>query len=60
MFTGDTLFAGGIGRTDFKYGSFSVLRESLQRLLNMDGEIEFLSGHGPASKIAYEQRSLFY
>ncbi|MBO5879288.1 MAG: MBL fold metallo-hydrolase [Clostridia bacterium] len=60
MFTGDTLFAGGIGRTDFKYGSFSVLRESLQRLLNMDGEIEFHAGHGGPSKIAYEQRSLFY
>ena len=60
MFTGDTLFAGGIGRTDFKYGSFPVLRESLERLLRMDGEIDFFAGHGGASKIGYEQRSLFY
>ena len=61
MVTGDTLFGGGgIGRTDFKYGSIEVLRESLKRILSMDGEITILPGHGGASKIAYEQRSLFY
>ena len=53
LFTGDTLFANGIGRTDFKYGSFPVLRESLQRLLRMDAAITILPGHGGASKIAY-------
>ena len=61
MVTGDTLFGGGgIGRTDFKYGSMEILRESLKRLLSMDGDITILPGHGGASKIAYEQRSLFY
>ena len=61
MVTGDTLFGGGgIGRTDFKYGSISEIRASLKRLLSMDGEITILPGHGGASKIAYEQRSLFY
>ena len=61
MVTGDTLFGGGgIGRTDFKYGSMEILRQSLKRLLSMDGEITILPGHGGASKIAYEQRSLFY
>ncbi len=61
MITGDTLFGcGGIGRTDFKYGSIETLRISLKRLLSMDGEITILPGHGGASKIAYEQRSLFY
>ena len=61
MITGDTLFGGGgIGRTDFKCGSIEILRESLKRLLSMDGEITILPGHGGASKIAYEQRSLFY
>ena len=61
MVTGDTLFGGGgIGRTDFKYGSIEVLRESLKRILSMSGDITILPGHGGASKIEYEQRSLFY
>lgn len=61
MLTGDTLFAGGgIGRTDFKYGSIETLRLSLRRILGMDGEIVILPGHGGASQIKYEQRSLFY
>ena len=61
MVTGDTLFGGGgIGRTDFKFGDMDVLRETLRRLLSMDGEITILPGHGGASKIAYEQRSRFY
>ena len=61
MITGDVLFGGGgVGRTDFKYGSIEDLRSSLRRLLSMDGEITILPGHGGASKIAYEQRSLFY
>ena len=61
MITGDTLFGGGgIGRTDFKYGSIETLRASLRRILALDGETVILPGHGGASKIAYEQRSLFY
>ena len=61
MVTGDTLFGGGgVGRTDFKYGSMEILRQSLKRLLSMDGEITILPGHGGPSKIAYEQRSLLY
>ena len=61
MFTGDTLFAGGgIGRTDFKYGDFEVLRKSLFRILSMDGNITIFPGHGDSSKIKDEQASLFY
>lgn len=60
MVTGDTLFGGGIGRTDFKYGDMEIMRISLRRLLSMDGDITILPGHGGASKIGYEQRSLFY
>lgn len=61
MLTGDTLFGGGgIGRTDFKYGSIETLRLSLQRILGMEGETVILPGHGGASRIKYEQRSLFY
>ena len=54
MFTGDTLFCGGIGRTDFMYGNYNEMISSLQRLLTMDGDIEFYSGHGISGKIKYE------
>ena len=54
MLTGDVLFAGGYGRTDFIYGSFSDMRRSLTRILALDGEITFYSGHGESSKIKYE------
>ena len=55
MFTGDTLFAGGYGRTDFKYGSGADLMKSLRRLLSMDENISFYAGHGEMSKIGWER-----
>lgn len=55
MLTGDVLFANGYGRTDFKYGSFSDMRRSLTKILALDGEITFYSGHGDSSKIKYER-----
>lgn len=55
MFTGDTLFFGGSGRTDFLYGDSGAMLRSLTRLLGMDGEIEFYSGHGSDGKIKYER-----
>lgn len=55
MFTGDTLFYGGVGRTDFMYGDYDAMLCSLQRLIEMDGDIEFYSGHGIAGKIKNER-----
>lgn len=55
MFTGDTLFYGGVGRTDFMYGDYDAMINSLQTLLDMDGEIEFYSGHGISGKIKNER-----
>ena len=61
MFTGDTIFAnGGFGRTDFKHGDFDKLVASLKRILSMNEEITILPGHGGASRLAYEQKGLFY
>lgn len=55
MLTGDTLFKNGYGRYDFKYGDFKSLRKSLFRLLSLDGDIVFYSGHGEKSTIKGEQ-----
>lgn len=54
MLTGDTLFKNGYGRYDFKYGDFKSLRMSLYRLLSLDGNIVFYSGHGEKSTIKDE------
>lgn len=57
MFTGDTLFAGSIGRTDLQGGSYSLIIESCKRLLTLPEEVQILPGHGPASTIAREQHN---
>lgn len=55
--TGDTLFAGSIGRTDLPGGSGDELLASVRReLLTLPGETQVLPGHGPASSIQREKR----
>jgi glyoxylase-like metal-dependent hydrolase (beta-lactamase superfamily II) len=45
LFTGDLVFYGGIGRTDFLEGNSKLLKESIERLSHLDTEI-LLPGHG--------------
>ena len=54
IFTGDTLFCRGYGRTDFKYGSDLEMIASLRRLSKLPGEVIVLSGHGGATTIGDE------
>lgn len=56
MLTGDTLFAEGCGRTDFKYGSARQMRDSLRRLYAMDPAIRFYPGHGEDALIGETPR----
>lgn len=46
LFTGDTLFAGGYGRTDLPGGDWSALRASLRRLLELPADLIIHPGHG--------------
>lgn len=56
LISGDTLFAGTIGRTDLGNGDYDQLMESIQtKLLPLDGEIEVFPGHGPSTSIAVER-----
>ncbi len=58
IITGDTLFAGGVGRTDFPGGSWSLLMESIRnRLLSFPDDTIILPGHGPHSTIGEERQS---
>jgi len=45
LFTGDVVFAMGVGRTDFPGGDGMLLRDSIERLAQLDAEW-LLSGHG--------------
>ena len=57
LFTGDTLFKNGIGRSDLWGGSHELLVESLRGiLLNLDDAIEVYPGHGPSTTIGREKR----
>ena len=57
LFSGDTLFAGSIGRTDLPGGSTQRLLEGIDRhLLTLPDETKVLSGHGPATTIGRERR----
>ena len=57
VFTGDALFAGGIGRTDFPGSSHKTLLASIRtRLLVLPPETVVYPGHGPASTIGEEAR----
>ena len=58
IFTGDTLFREGVGRTDFDYGSEKDLLNSIKnRLMIFDDKTEILPGHGPGSTIGHERRN---
>jgi len=55
VFTGDTLFAGGIGRTDFPGGDTEALLRSIRgQLLNLPPATVVYPGHGPATSIGDE------
>lgn len=53
LFTGDTLFATGYGRTDLPGGNFAALRQSLAALASMQSEpLTIYPGHGEAADLA--------
>jgi hydroxyacylglutathione hydrolase len=55
LLSGDTLFAGGWGRTDLPGGSEAEMVESLGRLSSLDDRLRVLPGHGPATTIGDER-----
>jgi len=60
VITGDTIFQGSVGRTDFPGGSIEKLRESFKRLLELPENTQVLSGHGPETTIGREKTSNFF
>lgn len=57
MFSGDVVFNGSIGRTDFELGSAGKMRLSIQKLLKMPN-FELFPGHGAKSSLDAERENL--
>lgn len=56
VFTGDTLFAGGIGRTDLPGGSYETLISSIKhKIFPLGDDVVVYPGHGPASTVGQER-----
>ena len=60
IFTGDTIFAGSVGRTDFPGGSYDSLKKSFARIISLPPETKILSGHGPETNVGRERMSNFF
>ena len=57
MFTGDTLFAGSIGRTDLYGGDYKQIEKSLRKLAKYEDKVKIHPGHGPSSTLGIEKMS---
>jgi len=58
LFSGDTLFCGGVGRTDLPGGSWKDLERSIrERILTLPEETVVLPGHGPWTTVEQERAS---
>ena len=57
LFSGDTLFANGVGRTDLYGGDENALLSSLQKIRDLPGDYEVFPGHGEPTTLG-EERSM--
>ena len=60
LLTGDTLFAGTIGRTDFDGGDYQEMLNSLKRLKELDPSLVIYPGHGSITTLANELKHNIY
>ena len=56
LVSGDTLFAGAIGRTDHPGGDYDKIMKSIfEKIMVLDGDVKVIPGHGPETDIATER-----
>jgi glyoxylase-like metal-dependent hydrolase (beta-lactamase superfamily II) len=54
LFTGDTLFKQGIGRTDLPLGNPNQVQKSLTKIMTLPGNVDVYPGHGIPTTIQRE------
>ncbi|MCI2241404.1 MBL fold metallo-hydrolase [Adlercreutzia faecimuris] len=59
LVSGDTLFAGTVGRTDFEGGSMDEMRASIKKLAALPDDTAVLPGHNDLTTIGAERRRVF-
>ncbi len=58
LFSGDLLFAGGVGRTDLPGGDWETLLTSIrERVFSLPDEVQVRPGHGPSTTVGRERRT---
>ena len=58
LFSGDTLFAGSVGRTDLPGGDWNTLKNAIeQTLFALPDDVRVFCGHGPATSVGREKNS---
>jgi glyoxylase-like metal-dependent hydrolase (beta-lactamase superfamily II) len=60
LFSGDTLFAGSVGRTDFAGGDARAMRASIEVLSSLPETTVVHPGHGPDTTIGHESRTNYF
>lgn len=55
LLSGDTLFAGSVGRTDLPGGDFATLKESLRKLTALPNDTKVIPGHGFYTTVGNEK-----
>ena len=60
IFSGDVIFKGSIGRWDFPFSNGAQMRESLHKILQIEGDFTLYPGHGPNTSLAAERQNLKY
>lgn len=55
MFSGDTVFKGSVGRTDFPTSDYKKMLYSIGRIASLEGNMQILPGHGDFTKLSDER-----
>lgn len=60
IFSGDTLFCGGVGRCDLYGGNYDTLLSSLKKINELEGEYKICPGHGESTLLSKERSDNIY
>jgi glyoxylase-like metal-dependent hydrolase (beta-lactamase superfamily II) len=60
LISGDSIFAGSVGRTDFFGGSIEALKGSFKRIISLPPDTKILPGHGEQTTVGIEKEMNFF